>query len=62
MSAEVEIDPDTGVVEVVKYTSVNDFGTIINPLMVDGQMHGGVVQAIGQALLSTRSMTSRASC
>jgi aerobic carbon-monoxide dehydrogenase large subunit len=35
----------------VKYTSVNDFGTIINPLMVDGQVHGGVVQAIGQALL-----------
>jgi carbon-monoxide dehydrogenase large subunit len=49
--AEVEIDPDTGTVEVVKYTSVNDFGTIINPLMVDGQVHGGVVQAIGQALL-----------
>jgi carbon-monoxide dehydrogenase large subunit len=49
--AEVEIDPDTGVIEVVKYTSVNDFGTIINPLMVDGQVHGGVVQAIGQALL-----------
>ena len=49
--AEVEIDPETGVVEVVKYTSVNDFGTIINPLMVDGQVHGGVVQAIGQALL-----------
>jgi carbon-monoxide dehydrogenase large subunit len=49
--AEVEIDPDTGVVEVVKYISVNDFGTIINPMMVDGQVHGGVVQAIGQALL-----------
>ena len=48
---EVEIDPDTGVVEVVKYTSVNDFGTIINPLMVEGQVHGGVVQGIGQALM-----------
>jgi carbon-monoxide dehydrogenase large subunit len=49
--AEVEIDPDTGIVEVVKYTSVNDFGTLLNPMLVEGQIHGGVVQAIGQALL-----------
>ena len=49
--AEVEIDPDTGVVEVVKYASVNDFGTIINPMLVEGQMHGGLVQGIGQALM-----------
>ena len=48
---EVEIDPDTGNIEVVKYTAVNDFGTIINPMLVDGQIHGGVVQGIGQALL-----------
>ena len=48
---EVEIDPDTGNVEIVKYTAVNDFGTIINPMLVDGQIHGGVVQGIGQALL-----------
>jgi carbon-monoxide dehydrogenase large subunit len=48
--AEVEIDPDTGVVEVVKYSSVNDFGTVINPLLVEGQLHGGIVQGIGQAL------------
>ena len=48
---EVEIDPETGVVEVVKYSSVNDFGTIINPLLVEGQVHGGVIQGIGQALL-----------
>ncbi|MBX9943638.1 MAG: xanthine dehydrogenase family protein molybdopterin-binding subunit [Reyranella sp.] len=48
--AEVEIDPDTGVVEVVKYTMVNDFGTVINPLLVEGQSHGGVMQGIGQAL------------
>src|SRR6478736_58164 len=47
---EVEIDPDTGIVEVVKYTMVNDFGTVINPLLVEGQSHGGVVQGIGQAL------------
>ncbi|WP_395712991.1 xanthine dehydrogenase family protein molybdopterin-binding subunit [Reyranella sp.] len=48
--AEVEIDPETGSVEVVKYTMVNDFGTVINPLLVAGQSHGGVVQGIGQAL------------
>jgi carbon-monoxide dehydrogenase large subunit len=50
-AAEVEIDPDTGVVEVVRYSSVNDFGTIINPLLVQGQVHGGVIQGIGQALM-----------
>jgi carbon-monoxide dehydrogenase large subunit len=48
---EVEIDPETGFVEVVKYSSVNDFGTVINPLLVEGQVHGGVIQGIGQALL-----------
>ena len=48
--AEVEIDPDTGAVQVVKYSSVNDFGTVINPLIVEGQLHGGIVQGIGQAL------------
>jgi aerobic carbon-monoxide dehydrogenase large subunit len=49
--AEVEIDPQTGTVEVVKYSSVNDFGTIVNPLLVEGQLHGGIVQGIGQAIL-----------
>ena len=49
--AEVEIDPDTGVVEVVKYTMTGDFGTVINPLLVEGQSHGGVVQGIGQAIM-----------
>jgi carbon-monoxide dehydrogenase large subunit len=48
---EVEIDPDTGVVEVVKYSAVNDFGTVVNPMIVEGQLHGGVVQGIGQALM-----------
>ena len=48
--AEVEVDPQTGWVEVVKYTFVNDFGVVINPLLVDGQAHGGIVQGIGQAL------------
>jgi aerobic carbon-monoxide dehydrogenase large subunit len=49
--AEVEIDPETGVVEVARYASVNDFGTVINPLLVEGQIHGGLVQGIGQALM-----------
>jgi len=49
--AEVEVDPDTGAVEVVKYSMVNDFGTLINPLLVEGQLHGGIVQGIGQALM-----------
>jgi carbon-monoxide dehydrogenase large subunit len=49
--AEVEIDPATGVVEVVKYTSANDFGTVINPMLVEGQLHGGLVQGIGQVLM-----------
>src|SRR5947208_2002704 len=48
---EVELDPETGVIEVVKYVSVNDFGTVINPLIVEGQLHGGVIQGIGQALM-----------
>jgi carbon-monoxide dehydrogenase large subunit len=48
--AEVEVDPETGVVEVVKYSTVNDFGVLLNPLMVEGQAHGGIVQGIGQAL------------
>jgi aerobic carbon-monoxide dehydrogenase large subunit len=49
--AEVEIDPETGKVEVVRYNSVNDFGTVLNPLLVEGQVHGGVVQGIGQCLM-----------
>lgn len=49
--AEVEIDPDTGVVHIVRYTGVNDFGTVVNPMIVAGQIHGGVAQGIGQALM-----------
>jgi len=48
--AEVEIDPETGVVRVVRYVTVNDFGVLVNPLIVEGQLHGGIVQGIGQAL------------
>jgi aerobic carbon-monoxide dehydrogenase large subunit len=49
--AEVEVDPETGVIEVVAFTAVDDFGTLINPMIVEGQVHGGVAQGIGQALL-----------
>ena len=49
--AEVEVDPDTGSVSVVRYVMVNDFGVLINPMLVEGQTHGGVVQGIGQALM-----------
>ncbi|HUB95569.1 MAG TPA: molybdopterin cofactor-binding domain-containing protein, partial [Stellaceae bacterium] len=49
--AEVEIDPDTGTVAVVKYAMVNDFGVLLNPLLAEGQAHGGVMQGIGQALM-----------
>jgi len=47
---EVDIDPDTGQVRIDRYTSVNDFGVIVNPLLVEGQAHGGIAQGIGQAL------------
>jgi carbon-monoxide dehydrogenase large subunit len=49
--AEVEIDPATGVVRLDRFTAVDDFGTIINPMIVEGQVHGGIVQGLGQALL-----------
>ena len=48
--AEVEIDPETGVVKVVRYSVTDDFGNLINPLLAEGQVHGGVTQGIGQAL------------
>jgi carbon-monoxide dehydrogenase large subunit len=48
--AEVEVDPETGQVDVVKYNMINDFGVLVNPALVAGQAHGGVVQGIGQAL------------
>ena len=48
---EVEVDPETGVTEVVQFTASDDFGTIINPMIVEGQVHGGLAQGIGQAML-----------
>jgi carbon-monoxide dehydrogenase large subunit len=47
---EVEIDPATGRIEIVNYTAVDDCGNVINPLIVDGQVHGGIIQGLGQAL------------
>ena len=48
---EVEIDPETGVTKIIDFTAVDDFGTVINPMIVEGQVHGGLAQGIGQALL-----------
>lgn len=48
---EVEVDPETGTVEIVKYSAVDDFGTLVNPMIVEGQVHGGIVHGVGQALL-----------
>jgi carbon-monoxide dehydrogenase large subunit len=48
---EVEIDPDTGQTRIVNFTAVDDFGKVINPMIVEGQVHGGLAQGIGQALL-----------
>jgi aerobic carbon-monoxide dehydrogenase large subunit len=49
--AEVEIDPETGVTRLERYTVVDDFGRVINPMLLEGQVHGGVVQGVGQALM-----------
>ncbi len=48
---EVEIDPDTGETEIVNWTAVDDFGVLVNPMIVEGQVHGGITQGVGQALL-----------
>ena len=48
---EVEIDPETGVTEIVNWTAVDDFGVVINPMVVAGQVHGGIAQGVGQGLL-----------
>ena len=48
---EVEVDPETGAVRIVAYTAVHDFGQVLNPLLLAGQVHGGLAQGLGQALL-----------
>ena len=49
-AAEVEIDPETGSVTLIKYIMVDDYGSLVNPVLTEGQLHGGVAQGIGQAL------------
>jgi carbon-monoxide dehydrogenase large subunit len=53
--AEIALDPETGAVRLERYTAVNDFGTVINPALLAGQVQGGVAQAIGQALLEDQA-------
>ena len=48
--SEVEVDPETGKISVVRYTVVDDVGVVVNPLLLDGQIHGGVAQGLGQIL------------
>ncbi len=48
---EVEIDPDTGHIEIVRYTAVDEVGRVVNPLLLEGQVHGGIAQAVGQCLM-----------
>lgn len=47
---EIEIDPETGILDITRYTVMDDFGDVINPLLIEGQVHGGIVQGVGQAL------------
>lgn len=49
--AEVEVDPDTGITQIVDWVAVDDFGRVLNPMIVEGQVHGGIAQGVGQALL-----------
>ena len=51
---ELEIDPETGATRIDRWTAVDDFGTLINPMIVEGQVHGGIAQGVGQALLEGR--------
>ena len=50
---EVEIDPETGTTTVIDFTAVDDFGNVVNPMIVEGQIHGGLAQGIGQALMES---------
>jgi len=50
---EVEVDPDTGQTEIIQFVAADDFGNIINPMIVEGQVHGGITQGVGQALMET---------
>jgi carbon-monoxide dehydrogenase large subunit len=56
--AEVEIDPETGQTTITNWAAVDDFGIIINPMIVEGQVHGGIAQGVGQALLEGAAYNS----
>jgi carbon-monoxide dehydrogenase large subunit len=58
---EVEVDPETGKTEIIQFVAVDDFGNIINPMIVEGQVHGGIAQGVGQALLEG-ALRPTASC
>ena len=60
--AEVELDPETGEIAVVKYSTVNDFGVLVNPMLVAGQAHGGIAQGIGQILREMVAYERTTSC
>jgi aerobic carbon-monoxide dehydrogenase large subunit len=55
---EVEVDPDTGQTEIVNFTAVDDFGVLVNPMIVEGQVHGGIAQGVGQALMENAAYSS----
>lgn len=55
---EVDVDPQTGKTEILKFVASDDFGTIINPMIVEGQVHGGIVQGVGQAMLEQVTYTA----
>ncbi len=57
--AEVEVDVETGEVHILRYVALQDFGTLINPMMVEGQIHGGVAHGIGNALLRMDGLRRR---
>ena len=50
---ELEVDPGTGEVEIQRFVAVDDFGNVVNPMIVEGQVHGGLAQGIGQALIES---------
>jgi carbon-monoxide dehydrogenase large subunit len=57
-ACELEIDPETGVIEITRYRAVDDAGQPINPLILHGQVHGGIVQGVGQALVERHAYDS----
>jgi carbon-monoxide dehydrogenase large subunit len=59
---EVEVDPETGATKIERWTAVDDFGTLINPMIVEGQVHGGIAQGVGQALLEGAVYDKEGSC